>query len=151
MPEAFEYHCFGGRLGDRPVDTMLAGIGLVPAGPEPGDVDVLTCGDGGIWVRGGGAGMAELARRVAVEGGRAVRHYRVRVQAGEEGVAVEVDGATWWPDGRRVVIGGVEDRFVEDGSTDLVEIATQALSVTLEVHEQLHHDDYYLFRGLRPL
>lgn len=137
MPVAFEVHCFGARLGGRPVPAILAAIGLQPR--DDGDVDVLDCGDGGVWIRGGPA-VDGMPGRMAAEVGRAVRHYRVRAETVDEGVRVEVDGATWWPDGRRVEIRAVTDRFDDDPSADLLELATQALSVTLEVHEDLHED-----------
>ena len=142
MPDTFEFHCFGGRFGERSVGALLGAMGLRPTvADEPGQLDVLDCGDGGVWVRGSGSAVGGLAPRIAAEVGRAMRHYRVRARKVDEGVLVEVDGATWWPDGRRVTIRGVEDRFEEDPSADLVNVATQALSVTVEVREQLHHDD----------
>ena len=78
-----------------------------------------------------------------------MRHYRVRVTPATDPqpVTVSVEGATWWPDGRRVAIRGVEDRFDdEEASSDPAELASEALSVTLEVHEQLHHDDVSVAR-----
>lgn len=137
MPAPCEVHCFGGRPGARPVSTMLEAIGLRPR--DDGEVCVLDCGDGGVWIR-GGSEVAPLAGRMAAEIERAIRHYRVRAEPIEDRVEVAVDGATWWPDGRRVEIRAVTDRFDDDPAADLLELATQALSVTLEVHEDLHED-----------